>query len=574
MIRKLMGNFFAAALGLLLIGAAGSQAGELHKAAMTGDMEKARTLLSQGANVNEVDQFKETPLYKALAYGKYDVALLLINKGADVNFLGGVLDIPLIKLAVYGNAEVVRALLDKGVNVNTRDTNSSTPLHSASSKEIAELLVARGADINAVDNLGNKPLHGAADRSKTEVAAFLISKGANVNDRGDYQNTPLHWAALRGNVELTKLLVESGAEVNAGNSNGDTPLHKASTADVAQLLIQKGADLNATNNAQQTPAVATEKSNYPEVAAMLRKLGGSDSPRQELNNLIARLSKEYGYVYRDDVESALRFVRAINPPPQISQEARDEMTKGKTAFKMATDPKGLQEAVEHFKKASKLAPWWADSFFNLALTLEKQREFYQAKENLSLYLIAAPDAQDAQAVKEKIAEMDYREQRKRQSEDATRRSADLYNSGDKNGAIREAKDAIRIDPDNPYAYSTLGSSYAALDRYLEAIPMLKEAIQLGDRRHFVYQSLARSYNNLDQRNKAIEILEEVLAFDSWSDGVGFTHGKLGFYYERDGQTAKALEHYEKALSYAGSDPDVDRKHTEERITALKQQLGK
>jgi len=60
-------------------------AGELHDAAMNGDIVKVRQLIEKGADVNAKDQFQETPLHDAASRGNTDVAKLLIEKGADVN---------------------------------------------------------------------------------------------------------------------------------------------------------------------------------------------------------------------------------------------------------------------------------------------------------------------------------------------------------------------------------------------------------------------------------------------------------------------------------------------------------
>jgi ankyrin repeat protein len=60
-------------------------AGELHDAAIKGDMFKVRQLIEKGADVNVRDKNQDTPLHEAASRRKTDVAKLLIEKGADVN---------------------------------------------------------------------------------------------------------------------------------------------------------------------------------------------------------------------------------------------------------------------------------------------------------------------------------------------------------------------------------------------------------------------------------------------------------------------------------------------------------
>src|SRR5450759_5488516 len=58
---------------------------ELHRAARTGNLDRLRSLLEQGVNVNAADSRGGTALHDAAWAGDTDVVLLLLSHGADVN---------------------------------------------------------------------------------------------------------------------------------------------------------------------------------------------------------------------------------------------------------------------------------------------------------------------------------------------------------------------------------------------------------------------------------------------------------------------------------------------------------
>ena len=99
-------------------------AGALHDAARSSDAGRVNQLIAQGADVNEKDRQRYTPLHSAASSGNVAVAELLIARGAEVN---------------------------------AKDWESFTPLHNAAfngHRAVVALLIARGADVNATDYTG------------------------------------------------------------------------------------------------------------------------------------------------------------------------------------------------------------------------------------------------------------------------------------------------------------------------------------------------------------------------------------------------------------------------------------
>lgn len=115
-------------------------------------------------------------------------------------------------------------------------------------------------------------------------------------------------------------------------------------------------------------------------------------------------------------EKVISLVQKLSPPPAIPDEARRFAVRGQIAVREAKSQADYLEAAREFSKALKLAPWWAESYFNLAVAQEKAGQFTEAVRSLKLYLLAAPNAPDAEKIKDQIYALEYRQERARKEE--------------------------------------------------------------------------------------------------------------------------------------------------------------
>jgi pectate lyase len=215
----------------------------LPEAAGSGDINKVKSLIARGADVNAWDFGPSCrPLHSAVINGHKQVVELLIAKGADVNAGDGGHIKPLHHAAENGHKEIAELLIAKGADVNAKEENGGTPLHSAARaghKEIVELLIAEGADVNAKNNDGQRPVDVAVQRGQKEIAELLLSKSCNVS---------LHTAAYFGDLQRVEELIDDGVSVDAKDQRDQTALHyaaKTAQITVAKFLIANGADINA-----------------------------------------------------------------------------------------------------------------------------------------------------------------------------------------------------------------------------------------------------------------------------------------------------------------------------------------
>ena len=108
----------------------------------------------------------------------------------------------------------------------------------------------------------------------------------------------------------------------------------------------------------------------------------------------------------------MKLYPKIDPPPAIPEEARKRAVFGMTAVKVAKDSKGLDRAIEEYRKAIQLAPWWADLYYNLAMVQEQRSHFREAAETFKLYLAASPKDPQAQVIQNKIYELEYKAEKR------------------------------------------------------------------------------------------------------------------------------------------------------------------
>jgi len=111
-------------------------------------------------------------------------------------------------------------------------------------------------------------------------------------------------------------------------------------------------------------------------------------------------------------EKIIGFVQTMKPAPALPQEAQDEMAKGNDLVKQATQQEALRNALACFERAALVAPWWPDAYYNLASVQEKREKLDDARASLGFYLLAAPNATDAETVRKKIVAFDPEERLK------------------------------------------------------------------------------------------------------------------------------------------------------------------
>jgi len=155
--------------------------GLLHVCVGQNNLQIAKLLIDNGANLDVTTPDGWTPLMNAAQKGHEEIAELLIDKGANVDPLHPEGLGPLMVATYWGRMNLVTKLLDNGANINVRTFEGATPLMSACSvgnTEMVDLLISRGADLNIRDKNGHTAMAWAAHGGYIDLVRSLQQIGA------------------------------------------------------------------------------------------------------------------------------------------------------------------------------------------------------------------------------------------------------------------------------------------------------------------------------------------------------------------------------------------------------------
>lgn len=118
-------------------------------------------------------------------------------------------------------------------------------------------------------------------------------------------------------------------------------------------------------------------------------------------------------------EKIISLVQKLTPPPAVPEEAEKYLMRGQGAVEMAQKPEDFKVAIAEFQKAARLAPWWADIYYNLGLVQDKAGLYAEGIRSLKLCLKAAPNAPDAKKIELMLVKLEFK-QEQAQKEAATK----------------------------------------------------------------------------------------------------------------------------------------------------------
>ena len=248
----------------------------IHNAVEKGDLKKVRELVERDpALINQWHEY-QTPLHKAAEDGNIEIAKFLISQGADLDAVPNGYGInleqiktPLLIAVQKDNKDMVSLLIKNKANAYIKYGGLSWALHHAKSKEVAKMLIENGAKINSKDYYKNTPLNKAAEKGHLEVVKLLISRGAYIDNKNSQGFTPLHIAAYQGYTEIAEILIRKGANIRELNKLKQTPLHLSKALEISQLLINAGADINLKDSEGNIPLYHAVKNEKFEIVKLL-----------------------------------------------------------------------------------------------------------------------------------------------------------------------------------------------------------------------------------------------------------------------------------------------------------------
>ena len=140
-------------------------------------------LKNRGISIDETDNFGNTPLHIAIMFRDDLYARSLISQGANLNLKNKVELSPLHLAAFLDDKEIVKDLLNSGAEANLKGNSGYTPLH------IASLL------------------------NHFDIASDLLKNGAINRIKTDQKLTPRTIAKIQNNHEIVKLIGKNGSYI-------------------------------------------------------------------------------------------------------------------------------------------------------------------------------------------------------------------------------------------------------------------------------------------------------------------------------------------------------------------------
>ncbi|XP_066281640.1 transient receptor potential cation channel subfamily A member 1-like isoform X2 [Branchiostoma lanceolatum] len=269
-------------------------------AALFGDSDSLRLLLSTGADVRRVDCDGRSVLHHAVGHSKV-LDVLLQNKKAKrlLEKKDGAGCTPLHHAAQGGFDKNVRSLLAAGADRNSRNDNGETALNEAARhgrlNVMKTLLRGSGREgkpgdsikvrlVNTANSRGMRPLHLACKYGHPEVVRYLLDNHAAITQTVD-GTSPLHYAVKSGNQKTVDCLLDVHYDcLNWEDDNGNTPLHvaaKENLPEIVTLLLTDGAIITENHHKENALDIAVNEGSLDAALAMGRHARWADLLRQE-----------------------------------------------------------------------------------------------------------------------------------------------------------------------------------------------------------------------------------------------------------------------------------------------------
>lgn len=280
------------------------QASEFIDAARGGDVERVRSLLAEGAEIDTREDGGQTALIAAAGHGHGSVVRLLLEDGADVSLRteDGVSALTAAKAA--GAAAIVDMLRDAGARESLEEQLDESI--RAGDLEAVERLITDGVDVDALDTGDYQtPLMTAVELRQLDILLRLVEAGADPTREGAGIETTgenaISFAARQGSPWALRVLVEArarredleralflgcahtavlrialeaGGNVNARDDQERTPLICAASegsADAVSTLLEAGADPDAVSADRRTARDWAELRGHEDVVALLEE---------------------------------------------------------------------------------------------------------------------------------------------------------------------------------------------------------------------------------------------------------------------------------------------------------------
>ncbi|XP_069690783.1 ankyrin-1-like [Periplaneta americana] len=270
-----------------------SEGHNLHIAVLNNDMQKMKTLLDDGIEVDQTDAWGRSALHLAAACNYRNIIELLLRYGADMKLRDSLGFDPLdycerttswasvdfMLSASKGRRDDQLPFLKENINNAAFGIQALRESTEYGHIYLAEFLLKNGLDLETILNEENQQiLHIASRNNQVEIINLVLEsstvitkhkytrrneeqidssfkhKIVNTKDKSGW--TPLLYASRQGNLDIVQILIKHKADVSFRNESGECALHLAvreGHLSVVKYLVEHGADIQLGNNKEYTP---------------------------------------------------------------------------------------------------------------------------------------------------------------------------------------------------------------------------------------------------------------------------------------------------------------------------------
>jgi len=272
----------------------------IFSAIRTNDLDRIRSLVKGGVNLDIVDTNLRSALIVALQAGHREMSELLLSKSTRLDTPDINNDRPIHIATRNGYIGIVLDLIRGKVDIDAPDHLGNTALIIATrheDKNMMNLLINNDADYSIKNKKSQSAPQLAQILDLQKSKSVFVKQGIGMPaqkegyarvDIGDFQQTIsksgspykgwplLNIASLLGEAAIVSQLLDQGANIRATDASGNSAMHRAAGkghGEIIKLLIKHGGKINAVNKRNETALYLAAASGQLKTVKLLLKNG-------------------------------------------------------------------------------------------------------------------------------------------------------------------------------------------------------------------------------------------------------------------------------------------------------------